>query len=86
MTRLFVKVQHFKRKTVFHLQKNLPWWERLLRLTVGAVLVAAALALQLEHITLWLAIAAAATLALTAFVGFCPACAMFGRRPVRKAP
>jgi len=70
---------------MFYLQQNLPWWERALRVALGAAVAIAALALQANGLMLWLAVAAAATLALTGFVGFCPACAMFGRRPIRKA-
>lgn len=71
---------------MFYLQQNLPWWERVLRVAFGAAVAIAALALQTSGLMLWLPVAAAATLALTGFVGFCPACAMLGRRPLRKAP
>jgi hypothetical protein len=70
---------------MFYLQQNLPWWERMLRLALGAAVAMAALALETSGVMLWLAVTVAATLALTGFVGFCPACAMFGRRPIRKA-
>lgn len=71
---------------MFYLQRNLPWWERVLRLILGAIVVMAAFILQVGSVMLWLAVAVAATLALTGFIGFCPACAMFGRRAIRKAP
>ena len=75
-----------QRMLMFYLQRNLPWWARLLRLALGATVAMAALALEISGATLWLTVAVAATLALTGFVGVCPACALFGRRPLRKVP
>jgi hypothetical protein len=65
---------------MFFLKRNLPTWERAARI-IGGVAVGAAVAggLTTGAIT-WVALATAATLVLTAFVGFCPACAMVGRR------
>lgn len=59
--------------------KNVPVWERLLRLAGGAALIAYAL-LALDGTATWLAIGAATGLVLSGMVGFCPACAMVGRR------
>ncbi len=66
---------------MFHIKRNLPGWERGLRIG-GGVAVGAAVAAGMVPLGLftWLALATAATLVLTAFVGFCPACAMVGRR------
>ena len=65
---------------MFFLKRNLPTWERALRIIAG-VAVGAAVAGGLTTGTVtWIALATAATLVLTAFVGFCPACAMAGRR------
>ena len=61
---------------MFFLKRNLPTWERATRIIAGAA-VAGGLA---TGVVTWLALATAATLVLTAFVGFCPACAMLGRR------
>jgi uncharacterized membrane protein len=59
--------------------KNVPVWERLLRGAVGAALVIFAL-LRLDGAATWLAIAAATGLVMSGIFGFCPACAMVGRR------
>ena len=60
---------------MFHIKRNLPGWERGLRIGSGfAVGGAVAAGLTPVGLITWLA------LVLTAFVGFCPACAMVGRR------
>jgi len=65
---------------MFFIKRNLPTWERALRILAGAAIGAAvAGGLTTGAVTL-LALATGATLVLTAFVGFCPACAMVGRR------
>lgn len=65
---------------MFYFKRNLPTWERVTRILAGAAVGAAvASGLTTDSVT-WLAQATAATLVLTAFVGFCPACAMVGRR------
>jgi len=66
---------------MFFLKRNLPNWERALRIALG-VAVGGAIAGHFVSAGLftWLAIATAVTLVSTAFVGFCPACAMVGRR------
>lgn len=69
---------------MFYLKRNLPLWERFLRLAFGAGLAAFAWRLPIAGMMSWLAWASVATLVLTAFVGFCPACAMMGRRPLER--
>lgn len=59
--------------------KNVPVWERVLRFVIGAALVAYALLAANGAVT-WALIASAAGLVLTGMFGFCPACAMVGRR------
>lgn len=61
--------------------KNLPVWERALR--VAASVAAVVLAVVLASPWNWVAAASAVGLVSTGLVGFCPACAMVGRRPVR---
>jgi hypothetical protein len=67
--------------TMFHIKRNLPIWERVLRIMtgigIGAVLYSG---WTNSQVLILLGIATGATLALTAFVGFCPACWMVGRR------
>jgi len=65
---------------MFFLKRNLPTWERAARI-IGGVAIGVVVANGLTTgIVMWAALATAATLVLTAFVGFCPACAMVGRR------
>jgi len=69
---------------MFFLQRNLPAWERALRLG-GALLLACAGLLWLPAgWPMALALASAAGLGLTGIAGFCPACALVGRKPVAK--
>jgi hypothetical protein len=69
---------------MFHLKRNLPHWERALRIGSGVLVTYAALSGYTQGVVTWLAYGTAATLILTAFVGFCPACAMVGRRYLDK--
>lgn len=69
---------------MFFLKRNLPTWERALRVAAGMVIGAVVYAGLTQGVITVLAIATAATLVLTAFVGFCPACAMVGRRYLEK--
>jgi hypothetical protein len=65
---------------MFFLKRNLPVWERITRIAMAIIVVWAVHAGLTAGLVSWLAWASAATLILTAFVGFCPACAMVGRR------
>jgi phosphate/sulfate permease len=69
---------------MFFLKRNLPTWERATRIIAGAAVGAAVASGLTVGMVTWLALATAATLVLTAFVGFCPACAMVGRRYLDK--
>lgn len=64
--------------------KNLPAWERGVRITLSLAVVVYGLSLPSPWS--WLVAASAASFALTGFVGFCPACALVGRRPLAKKP
>ncbi|HQT26978.1 MAG TPA: DUF2892 domain-containing protein [Burkholderiales bacterium] len=59
--------------------KNLPVWERLLR-TGGGMMMAIYALSGLEGTVVWLLSAAGAGVALSGLMGFCPMCAMAGRR------
>ncbi len=63
-------------------QKNLPVWERLLRTVLG--LAIAIIGLVVLKPTLWGYVTAAggAGIILTGFFGFCPMCAMVGRKSI----
>lgn len=70
---------------MFFLKRNLPTWERAVRIAMGAAIGWAVYSgFTAGRVITWLAMATAATLVLTAFVGFCPACAMVGRRTLDK--
>lgn len=62
--------------------KNLPVWERTARVLAGSIMMACGFVLQgLAGTPLGYAVmAAGAGALLTGFVGFCPACAMVGRK------
>lgn len=64
--------------------KNVPGWERFVRILAGVILAAAGVVMF--KLTLWGYVLAASGMgfALTGFVGFCPMCAMIGRKPVEK--
>jgi hypothetical protein len=63
-------------------KRNVPNWERALRLVAGMGMVAGGL-LVLKATPLGVALAVLGGVALaTGSVGFCPMCAMVGRRPV----
>ena len=65
-------------------QKNLPAWERTARLVAGALMIACGLVAPGVHGTAvgYIIAATGAATLLTGFVGFCPACAMAGRKSI----
>ena len=64
-------------------QKNLPMWERAVRVCAGLLIGAAGFYFAAEPVIVWLTVAAGAVFAGTGFVGFCPMCAMAGRKLTR---
>lgn len=63
-------------------RKNVGTVERWARLAAGASMAVWGLAFADNTAMGWLAAAGGAGLVLTAFFGWCPACAMVGRKPV----
>lgn len=61
-------------------QKNLPLWERVLRVLIGIIVIAVTLSLSLDGWMKALIIASAAIFLFFGFIGFCPMCAMAGRK------
>ncbi len=59
--------------------KNLPMWERSLRIGLGTATAAYAV-LNIGGVLGWAIVAGGAHAALTGIFGFCPACALAGRR------
>lgn len=68
---------------MFYLQRNLPAWERAVRLGGGLVLAFASVLWLSGGWLAWTGLASALMMGLTGIVGFCPACALAGRQPVR---
>jgi hypothetical protein len=64
--------------------KNVPPWERALRV-LGALAIAAFGFYWLSSPWSWLVAASAAGVGLTGVVGFCPMCALAGRRLDRQS-
>ena len=61
-------------------RKNLPGWERLVRIVAGVAMLACGL-IGLSGLPVGFMIAGVGAITiLTGFIGFCPACAMAGRR------
>jgi hypothetical protein len=60
-------------------QKNLPLWERAVRVCLAILVAGAGHQYAPGPAMLWLAYGSALTLAFTGFVGFCPMCALAGR-------
>ena len=60
--------------------KNVPGWERAVRVAMGIGLVAAAVAHFGPTPTGWGVGAMGAMAAMSGLLGFCPACAMVGRK------
>jgi len=69
---------------MLYLKRNLPVAERVIRLVLGLAVAAVAGWLLPAGLARWGGLAAAAGLALTALVGFCPACALVGRRALER--
>ncbi|MBC3920578.1 DUF2892 domain-containing protein [Undibacterium sp. CY18W] len=64
--------------------KNLPSWERLLRIVAGlACLVFTAMNWGIAGLSVLAGISGAMA-ALTGLIGFCPMCALLGRKPVAR--
>ena len=61
-------------------QKNLPGWERAVRTLGGVGMIAWGLMAMSGTISGYLIAGAGAVAILTGFFGFCPMCAMVGRR------
>jgi hypothetical protein len=60
--------------------KNIPGWERAVRVLMGAGLIAASVAYFGSTTTGWAVGIAGAMAAMSGLLGFCPACAMVGRK------
>ena len=67
-------------------RKNLPMWERVIRTVVGLGVTALPFVVPVApELLKWLLIASGISFVAMGFVGFCPMCAMVGRRPVESS-
>jgi Inner membrane protein YgaP-like, transmembrane domain len=65
---------------MLYFKTNLPGWERAIRVAMGVMLAVLAYLYAPSALMSWLGIGMGAMLAGTGFIGFCPMCAMVGRR------
>jgi len=65
-------------------RKNLPMWERVLRTLVSLTLVVATLIAVPSMLLMVISVSSAVFIIGTGFVGYCPACALVGRKPIQK--
>jgi hypothetical protein len=61
-------------------KRNVPGWERALCAACGITLLVVAAMMPLAGWPLWAVLAGGAGFVVSALVGFCPACALAGRR------
>jgi hypothetical protein len=69
-----------KGSKMFYIKRNVPNWERLARLLLGIGLAVAAYSLMPDAALKLVSYIGAASLAATGTIGFCPACALVGRK------
>ena len=67
---------------MLYFKRNVPGWERFLRIAAGLAVAVIAFYFARLPIGMWVGIAGGIMFALTGLVGFCPMCAMVGRKPV----
>ena len=67
---------------MFYLKRNVPVMERGLRVAAGIAVAALAFVYAPSAIRVYAGIAGGLVIAVTGLVGYCPMCAMIGRKPV----
>jgi hypothetical protein len=65
---------------MMYFKTNLPGWERAIRIAMGIMVAGLAYLYAPSPMMTWVGIAMGVMFAGTGFVGFCPMCAMVGRR------
>lgn len=63
-----------------YFKTNVPGWERAIRIAMGIMAAGLAYLYAPSPMTAWIGIAMAVMFAGTGLIGFCPMCAMVGRR------
>lgn len=64
--------------------KNLPVWERWLRVALGIALIGYGVLGAGSLLLTTVAVSSAVVVIVTGFIGFCPACALVGRRRINQ--
>ena len=67
---------------MMYFKTNLPGWERATRIAMGVMVVGLAYLYAPTSFLTWVGIAMGVMFAGTGFIGFCPMCAMVGRRSI----
>lgn len=67
---------------MLYLKRNVPVWERGLRVAAGVAGAGLAFAFAAAPLGMWAGMTAGLTFAVTGLVGYCPMCAMVGRKPM----
>ncbi len=65
---------------MMYFKTNLPGWERAIRIAMGIMVAGLAYLYAPSPLMTWVGIAMGVMFAGTGFIGFCPMCAMVGRR------
>jgi len=65
---------------MMYFKTNLPGWERVIRVAMGVMIAGLAYKFAPSALAGWAGIGMGAMVAGTGFIGFCPMCAMVGRR------
>jgi hypothetical protein len=73
-------VTEAEKSQMMYLKTNLPGWERALRVVMGVMLAGLAYLFAPTALMTWVGFGMGAMFAGTGFIGFCPMCAMVGRR------
>jgi hypothetical protein len=66
-------------RTMFYI-KNVPVWERVLRVSIGVALTIALFVGQFSSLVITIGIVSIIFIVATGFVGWCPMCALVGRK------
>jgi hypothetical protein len=67
---------------MMYIKTNLPRWERAIRIAMGIMVAGLAYLVGPSPMMSWTGVAMGAMVAGTGVIGFCPMCAMAGRRTI----
>ena len=67
---------------MLYLKRNVPGWERFISIAAGLAAAGLAFTYAQGSIGMWIGIAGGVMFAATGLVGYCPMCAVAGRKPV----